>query len=484
MSSLFISSSRVRTNLIVVLVSVMLFLAVDHFLFYQKGFYRLFGEATQEGQILSKLRRAKNGWAKEADVVILGSSYVRSGISSAPFREHSLLPLNLGIGGAGPVFGAYVLEYLEPEFKRREKKPVIIIEIKYEALAKTSQPHWSEYQQYLGVVRDRWSSIADFPDLIRNFSSYGMTSQYIRSLIIPSSLYRADVSRLYVQGWSGLQGYFYGMEDFGGFSPLYSINTKPDLNAPPSPAIPLDGYQPSKLRYLSRQIAVAHRLGSRVVLFSSPTMSLGADSALYDDLYGDLLKEFPDLTILRSGQFDLQASDFDTGGHLNIWGSEKFSRFLIKSLGLSGDRNQFEEKFARAFDSPAIPPLEAWSRAKRIRIIQGSFTLGGQKGDDPVVASIRGVKVKPGREYVLEIQHRLEKGRISIKVEWVNRLGEVHSKSTVTYSGLHPGLETRLYLRFVPRSRFVKLSIVDYGLQTSGEASRGELKIVSLLGER
>src|SRR5437016_3226330 len=89
------------------------FFAMDWYLFAHEGFLRLFGGATQEGQIVSKVARAA-GMAEVADVILFGSSYVRSGVAGEPFLEHGLMPFNFAVSGGGPVFDYFALKRIAP----------------------------------------------------------------------------------------------------------------------------------------------------------------------------------------------------------------------------------------------------------------------------------------------------------------------------------------------------------------------------------
>src|SRR5213075_2342713 len=51
-----------------------MFFAVDWWLYSDLGFLRMFGQGTQEGQIVSKVARARR-MAEAADVIAFGSSY-------------------------------------------------------------------------------------------------------------------------------------------------------------------------------------------------------------------------------------------------------------------------------------------------------------------------------------------------------------------------------------------------------------------------
>jgi hypothetical protein len=69
------------------------FFACDTYLFSFEGFRRSFGDATQEGQELSKVARSAR-LAAVADVIAFGSSYVRSGLAGEPFLERQVVPFN------------------------------------------------------------------------------------------------------------------------------------------------------------------------------------------------------------------------------------------------------------------------------------------------------------------------------------------------------------------------------------------------------
>src|SRR4051794_32340746 len=79
----------------------------------------------------------------KADIIFFGSSFVRSGISPEPFLKRGLLPLNLAVSGGGPLYAYYTLRRIAPVLKRRERPPVLVLEIN--AMGLIVRSGWDEY---------------------------------------------------------------------------------------------------------------------------------------------------------------------------------------------------------------------------------------------------------------------------------------------------------------------------------------------------
>jgi hypothetical protein len=418
----------------------------DAVLYGQLGFLRLFGQATQEGQIVSKVARASR-LAGIADVILFGSSYTRSGLSGQPFLDRGLLPWNFGISGGGPLTAYFALKRIAPVVAARPNKPVLILELKREALERRPDTLWSEYVQYLGIVRSRRERLAEAPLVWPHFREQGMTSQYVSSLVVPSGIYRSHIVQLFEHA-GDLDGYFYGMEDFSGYAPLYTVAPATLFADTPPPALMstnalLDG----KMAALRRFLGLAHAVGAHVALYSSPTILLGRDATQYDAVVSDVTREFPDVTVLRSNEYPLDVHDFDAGGHPNIRGADKLSRFLIDRLQLSG--SDLDAKVQAVFDAYRLPPMTDW-------------TSNGDGAHSLRVTSPP-VRVVPNRECVFEVRVALSRGRLRVRMSWLNlRNGQVeHSEVLAADTVAAFGAEGRIFLRAVPRAELVTLEILD-----------------------
>jgi hypothetical protein len=442
-----------------------MFFAVDWWLYSDLGFLRMFGQGTQEGQIVSKVARARR-MAEAADIIAFGSSYVRSGISGEPFLDRGLLLWNFGISGGGPLTSYYALKAAASAIAARDVKPVLLLELRAEAIAKNQGTAWAEYPQYLGLVRTRRERLGDQLFLFRFFREMGMTSQFVSSVVVPSGIYRSEMVPIFEHAQQ-LDGFFYGMEDVSGYSPLYTVAAPVgrDVSTEVAPPLPASRWLNGKLWAIRRFLQLASDLGCPVVLWSSPSERPTASSALYDGLASELRAEFPGVRLLRTNEYPLATDDFEEGAHLNIRGSDKVARFLVDRLGLSG--HDLGARVRYAFDVYSLEPVESWTLGSAATGgPRSSIVLDGSASSEhPDVAVSPRIQVTPGRECVLEVRTALRRGRLGIFIWWRNpATRQLEQVQVVTDPGVRAfGDHSRTFVRAVPRSDVVWIQIRDDG---------------------
>jgi hypothetical protein len=457
---------------------------IDEFLYGQAGFEALTGQATQEAQVMSKVARAP-ALASTADLIAFGSSYVRSGLAGQPFWDRHLIPFNFGISGGSSLTSYFALKRIEPVLARRRTKPWLILEIKVEALEQADDTLWAEYPQYLGIVRSRRERLAEAPVLLRHFREYGMLSQFISSIVVPSGLYRSHAVQL-LQHPSALDGYFYGMEDASGFAPLYGV-PRPDQFVTPrySKPIDLDQFVAAKIDEIRAFLAMARRLECPVALYSSPSPYGGRDAAIYDRLFATLQHEFPGVTILRTSDYGLGKAEFDGGGHPNLAGSDKLSEMLVDKLDIRGVPETYEPRVRSAFDVLALPPATEWVLPQGVRPVLPTAIEFDGSPTSLVLAKLPPFVVQPGREYVIEVRANITAGELFVTGAWNRRgTGPLVERSVSTAQADRGGPSNRIMLRIVPRHSRLTLSIVDYSAGSGHAASRGRLEILRIWGDR
>lgn len=460
------------------------FFAVDWYLFAAEGFLREFGAATQEGQVLSKMHRAPR-MAEAADVILFGSSYVRSGVAGEPFLQQGLLPFNFAVSGGGPLYDYFALQRIAPILARRTDKPVLLLELKTDTLQRQSNSAWSEYPQYIAIVRRRAEMLRHAGLLWRNFSDFNLTSQYISGVLIPSGIYRSHAVPLLGAGGS-LDGYFYGVEDVSGFSPLTTL-ARPSMvpAGGPLPPIPVEGFFPGKLAFLRAFLTLARTTGCRVVLYQSPTVFLGRDRGALDALVTSIQSEFGDLRMLRTDTYPLTIEDFDEGGHPNIRGSDKMGRYLIGALGIVGDPARLAAKTATAFEMSAIPAVSAWSSDTNRIAAEGDAMLV-RPAPGTTIAQSPPIAVTPGREWVFEAAVSEVRGRFTFLLTWVDPGTQIEKSQVYITPELAPafGPSMRVFLRAVPTAAHVTVRITDYQAAIGAAPSAGRVVPLRLWASR
>ena len=457
-----------------------LFFLCDAWLFSYQGFRRHYGDATQEGQELSKVARSGH-LADIADVVLFGSSYVRSGVAGGPFLEQGVIPFNFAASGAGPLYDYFALRRIAPILRAREHRPWIVVELKRDALEADSQL-WAEYPQYLGIVRSRIEMLRFAPMCWRSFRDYGMTSQFLSSVMVPSSIYRSHAVQILGAG-SSLQGYFYGMEDFSGFAPLYTVAAEALFHRAPDER-PLRVSE-GKRAFLTAFLRLASDIGCPIALYSSPMLHPDREAAVYDALVAELRRELPGLRHLKTTEYGLEPQDFDEGGHPNLHGADKLSRRIIAALGLRGDTGTLTARLGGAFDIISIAPVGRWTLSDRARAIDDRSLAIGAASSLPTIAAARRLAVARGREYVLEAAVALTRGRVLFNVSWQDGAsGRREERSVVSPRDPRLARDGRVFLRFRPDAHAIDLEIVDADALNGGASSEGKVEILRLWGDR
>lgn len=457
------------------------FFAVDSYLFAHEGFRRATGDATQEGQVLGKVARAARQ-AEVADIILLGSSYIRSGIAGEPFLEQGLLPFNFGVSGGAQVFDFFAVQRIAPILARRADKPTVLIELKTDALLRTPNNAWSEYPQYIAVVRSRTEMLRYAPALWRNFHDFGMTSQFLSGILIPSGIYRSHAVPL-LGGQASLEGTFYGPEDFSGFSPLYTQATPAMVLTGREAPAPIADFYAAKLELLRATISAVRAAGCPVVLYQSPTMMMGRDSRVFDSLFEELGREFPGVQIIRTSDYQLEIADFDEGRHPNIGGSDKISRALIARLGLKGSPAALTRKLAAGFLAIDVPGFERWTGGTADSTPAGpEIAFGAVERAASLIVESPPIALPEGREWVLEVSTPEITGQVMVSLAWVDpQTGVERSASAVSQLAAPPhGESARLFIRARPTAATVVLRLHDFGGLVGRPLAAGRLKLMKL----
>lgn len=471
-----------RRFVLVAIIAFAGFFAVDSYLFANGGFLRRYGHATQEGQVQSKVGRASLQ-AELADVIFFGSSYVRSGIAGEPFLERGLLPFNYAVSGGAQVYDFFALKRIAPILAARTDKPTLVIEIKTDVLPRTRNSAWSEYPQYISIVRSRGEMLQHAPALWRNFREFRLTSQFLSGILIPSSIYRAHAVQL-LGAHGSLEGQFYGAEDFSGFSPLYTRAVASMIpEGRPLPPLPIEELWRGKVEFLRAFLALAASTGCPVVLYESPTVVMGRDARVLDALVDQLQQEVPALRIIRTGDYRLDIADFDEGGHPNISGSDRMSRYLVDALGLSGTSESLARKVDRGFMAASLPEMMAWTLdAPRASASADQLTIAPAATPSALLAQSPPIAVAPGREWTLEIATPV-KNRAVVSLSWVDPgTGVERSATAVTpVDAASFGPAARVFIRATPTAEHVVVRVLDYDAAAPVE---GAVRVLRLWSNR
>jgi hypothetical protein len=469
-----------RSFILAALVAFAGFFALDTFLFANEGFRHTLGDATQEGQVLSKVERARKQ-AELADVIFFGSSYVRSGISGEPFLENGVLPFNFGVSGGAQVFDYFALERIAPILSARADKPTLVVELKTDALLRAPDNAWSEYPQYIAIVRSRGEMLRHAPALLDNFRAFNMTSPFLSGLLIPSSIYRSHVVPV-LGASAALEGTFYGPEDFSGYSALYTQATPAMVLSGREQPAPLSDFYPAKIDFLKKFLKLAESTGSRVVLFQSPTMMMGRDGRVLDLLFENLAHEFPNAKIIRTSDYSLEVADFDEGRHPNIRGADKISRELIRLLELQRPSEALAAKIRSGFQQIEVPDFANWTTATATTGAGDQLTFKPVDRAGAVIAESQPIPIQPDRDWVLEFATPEISGNVMVEISWKeSKTGRADSVSSVSQLPSPPwGTAARFFLRVRPTAPTVRVRILDYGALAGRPLASGRLKLLRL----
>jgi hypothetical protein len=483
--------ARHRSFLIAVFLALVACYLIDYEIYSRQWFLEHFGYATQEGQIVRKLQWSERA-AEVADVIAFGSSYTRSGLSSAPFLENGLLPFNFAVTAGGPLYAYYALDHIAPVLARRSTKPVVLLELSLNSIGlDAAQPGagWSEYQHLFGVTRSRSSIAKHFLLLQQNFQQYSESSEFLSAALWPSSTYRAYGRVLGAYPPSGLKDfltrprkdeYFYGYEDMGGFDPLY--DTGPallDFNFVP---LPLEGFVPAKVAFLKLFIERALQLGTKVVLYSAPSQS--GYYLSFEQLTKQLESEYPRIQVIRHRDYGLTSQDFDPSGHLNIWGADHFAEWLISNLKLAGDKQRLDRNLPVAYEKVPLPPVASWDFSGTEAAVDNDSPY--QLVWTPQAAKLTTVTspwipVTANRQYGLEFSALSRGGNFVVTVEAAGPApARVSQTLTVAEVKEHPGA-IRYFLAITPGGSQIRIRI-SYKQPASDPGGGGSIRLDKLYG--
>lgn len=491
------STSNSSLQLVAVVLLALLPLAlVDHALYHNRLFLRYFGNATQEGQALAKKDRAPL-YARSADVILFGSSFIRSGVSSEPFTASGRLVFNAAVSGGGPLYSYYALEDISATLRERKKKPLLVLELNPDALLKKRR-EWSEYPQFIALVRDRGRVLQDFPLLFQNYLAYGQASRFLSGLLFPSLIYRESSRRIY-QKWSEFQegrkpmgGYFTGMEDHGGYAPIYTIATRePECEGEGerNAVLPLEGFEPTKVAFLRRFLALAATLDAPVLLIERPNI---CHDQLLAGLADTLRRDYPSLTYLHSRGFGLATEDFQSSApksHPNIWGADKIGERIVRQMGAMesgvavGGASLFRARWEELYGSNLSldwKELEPWvSKLPNGALLFTTTAAQVNPGQQGLLASSTEIVVEPGREYILESYSKVGGGILI--VAWDSRGGDSKFQEDGSYRLPEESVsEFRHFIRFRPTGGILQIRL-HYAV--SQRPMIGEFKLLRLVKE-
>lgn len=441
MASRFTSFSRAFAVALTVAISASL--AADHWLYAHRGFLKLFGTGTQEGQILNKLDHAP-GAAAAADIIFFGSSLTRSGIAPEPFLERGLVPLNLGVTGGGPLYAYYTLKRIEPVLRQRTAKPTLVLELNTFHLM--VRKGWDEYPHFVSAVRSRWDVLREWPALWSHFLTYRMQDQLVGRLFLPSLYYQHFFDAVVAQRHFGRT--FYGEEDASGFFALNSVLDR-DLTLR-GVRRPLAAFNAGKIDYLRRFVELARDIGVPVVLYAYPMNFPTTDSAAPLTEY---LRGFGGaVTVIGNDDIALTRTDVQSccGAHLNTTGSERVARIIADKLALRGDEDTLPGRWSRVAQELPLPFVE-------------TRLDGTAKANDTI--AVGRVRIMPGRPVVLDVDADVEDGQIALALEPVIG-GEVH------FNGTHP-------FPLGPEPIYLRQGTLSLGVDSAPEV---QIRVIAVAG--
>ena len=476
MSGLSTLNSNSRFLSVVILAGTLVFSA-DWFLYQRRGFLTHYGYRTQDGQVLEKLDRSKK-LAEVSDVLFFGSSMVRSNISSKPFVDAGVLPLNMGISGGGPITSYYVLRSLAPVLRRRSSRPVIVLEVMGAAFLKDPEQGWPEYEHIFALLRSRGEVLADAPLLYRHFRDFQMTSVFLSTALLLSLMYREQgrsLGSLPVSSWRSLlefprgqNSHFVGVEDAWGYSPLYEpITLHPEVESPrTNQAIRADEISAVKLRYLRMAVELGRAVGSRVVLLEA-VADLLEKGRPEDAVYASIKQDFPDVQVIRARDIGYRPDDF-AGVHLSIWGADRYSSRLIALLGLTRRPSPPQPTELSVLEKVPLPPVRNWTVIPGVATPVGTDTFVMAAGrHEEGAATSPPIAVMPGGHYVFEFEAGPLTGPMAFYFGSVNGirngLPEIDFAQVMSADQLPPNrVSVRYYLRFTPSTAQAALRLMQF----------------------
>lgn len=492
MFSSFTSSSEFRF-VVVILAALAALLLLDDALYGHRLYLKFFGEATEEGQVLAKEDRF-HVYARDADVILFGSSFTRSGIASEPFTASGKLVFNAGVSGGGPLYSYFALKDMAGVLRERDAKPLLVLELNPDAFLR-QHSEWSEYPQFVALVRERYQVLQEFPLLLENYLDYGQASRFLSGFVFPSLIYREHnrklIHELYVRlssiyrgnGWHVLdgirdllkdgfrpmEGYFIGMEDHGGYAPIYGVAPRErcvDLRMA-NAALPLEALEPTKIEFVRRFLALATSIGVPVLLSERPN---NCHDELMTNLVDLLRREYPSLGFLPSREFGLDVQDYELkgpGAHPNIWGADKVARRIVRRmaamrLDAPAAGRTFQARWSAIHGQPLGVKWDEWVAGVSDRPDGGLGVAGIEKlyNDRPtLIAKSAEIAVLPGREYVLESEAAISSGLMVVGLQLSDPKGG--AEYTEMYQLPECSRSFRHFIRFRPKGNRLRIELFD-----------------------
>jgi len=503
MSSSSIFSSKGATRplagiLAALLVAASLLMVIDRALYGEKLFLRYWGPGTLEGQIDGKIRKAR-AFAREADVILFGSSYVRQGYATAPFLEHGLVPLNLGISGGGPLSSYFLLDEISGTLRGRAIKPVLVLEIHGPFLSSEKSKH-AEFRQVFALVRDRRTIWDHFGPLYRHFANHGLSSKFLSHIAFPSFIYRQN-------NWNvalgiELVGGHAGAEDIFGFSSGLHIADRP------FPATAKKRIRPfeEQILFVEKFVKLAAELGCRIIVVpitnpSSDYLDEVGKHEIHQAVASRLSGQIPDADIAVVPSAGLLPPNdnpaktkgshayYDGGGHPNYWGGEWRSRRIIAILDRPPRANKVaaSDRLAKSIHNVELPG--AWE-LRNVGMEAGRLTFGraAVPPGESTQALSAPLSLEPGRDYFLELEAHVLQGTVVAGVD-VYRNGSLFRWYEYPLSAsVKPGIPdlgpARYTVQFTAHTADVRVRFADR--RTAGDQSpaRGWVRIVRLVSLR
>lgn len=430
MFNLSTSNSELRFAF-VVLSALLSFVLMDDILYRQGFFLKFFGDATQEGQVIAKKERFVR-YADVVDVILFGSSFTRSGISSEPFTKARKLVFNAGVSGGGPLYSYFALDEMAEQLRKRDRMPLLVLELHPDALLR-DRPRWSEYPQFAALVREKGRIFRNIQLLFQNFLAYGQESRFLSGLLFPSLIYREHnrqvqhgLGEQFRSGRRPMEGYFIGMEDHGGYAPIYTTATGADCASGVSrdEMLPLHTFEPTKIAFVRRFLELATTLGAQVLVIERPNL---CNDQLLARLVDELRREYPTIAYFPSRELGLSTNDFQSpspAAHPNLWGADKVGTRIARYMDSLVNKVDINETFPERWGSvyKEVKCLE-WASVSDVSKAQGGrlHLAEVKKLDGKVsepIAWTREFFVEPGKEYILEGRAKVSSGLLQVKLEY------------------------------------------------------------------